>query len=324
MAIAVEAKRPEKRGLLGRFTLGRRDKVITTTNVLLMCLPAVAMLIVFNYLPMFGLVIAFKDYRFAKGIFGSEWVGLNNFRFIFGGAGSGWRLVWHTVFYNLIFIFSGMVGSLALAFLINEVHTTRASRVYQAMAFLPHFVSWVVVGIFANGFLRFDGGIVNKFLILLGIEPLYFYQRPEYWPYILAAVNLWKGVGFGSITYMAGMLGIDDEFYEAAQIDGANRWQQIRYITVPLLIPLIITVTLLSLGGIFRGNLEMFQMMIGNNPLLYSTTDIIDTFVFRSLLTLGSLGLASAAGFFQSVVGLVMILATNWLVRTVNKERALY
>jgi putative aldouronate transport system permease protein len=312
------------RGLRKRFATVRRDKFFTTSNLLLMCLPALAMLFVFNYLPMFGLIIAFKDYRFARGIWGSEWVGLNNFRFIFGGAGTGWRIVVNTVTYNLIFIFSGLVGSLALAFLINEVHKTRASRVYQAMAFLPHFVSWVVVGIFANGFLRYDGGIVNKLLVTLGQERLMFYQSPQYWPYILAVVNLWKGVGFGSIIYMAGMLGIDDEYYEAAQIDGANRWQQVRFITLPLLIPLIITLTLLSLGGIFRGNLEMFQMMVGNNPLLYSTTDIIDTFVFRSLLQLGSLGLASAAGFFQSVVGLVMIMATNWLVRTVNKEQALY
>ena len=180
------------------------------------------------------------------------------------------------------------------------------------------------MGIFANGFLRYDGGLVNKLLLALNMEPLRFYQSPEYWPYIMAVVNLWKGVGFGSITYLAGMLGINDEYYEAAQIDGANRWQQIWFITLPLLIPLIVTITLLSLGGIFRGNLEMFQMMVGTNPLLYSTTDIIDTFVFRSLLSLGSLGMASAAGFFQSVVGLLMILATNWLVRTVNRERALY
>jgi putative aldouronate transport system permease protein len=324
MAIAVEGKQLHKRSLIDRLAAVKKDRFITTTNILLMCVPALAMLIVFNYLPMFGLVIAFKDYRFAKGIWGSEWVGFNNFRFIFGGAGTGWRIVANTVSYNLIFIFTGLVGSLSLAFLINEVHRTRASRVYQAMAFLPHFVSWVVVGIFANGFLRHDGGIVNKLLISLGQEPLRFYQSPQYWPYIMAAVNLWKGVGFGSIVYMAGMLGIDDELYEAAQIDGANRWQQIRFITLPLLIPLIITLTLLSLGGIFRGNLEMFQMMVGTNPLLYSTTDIIDTFVFRALLQLGSLGLASAAGFFQSVVGLVMIVATNWLVRTVNKEQALY
>jgi putative aldouronate transport system permease protein len=314
----------EKTGFLKRFSVGKRDRFITTTNLVLMCLPALAMLIVFNYLPMFGLVIAFKDYRFAKGIFGSEWVGLRNFRFMFSGVGTGWRIIWHTVMYNLIFIFTGLVGSLSLAFLVNEVHTSRMSRVYQALSFLPHFVSWVVVGIFANGFLRYDGGLVNKLLLALNMEPLRFYQEPEYWPFILAVVNLWKGVGFGSITYLAGMLGIDDEYYEAAQIDGANRWQQIRFITLPLLVPLIITITLLSLGNIFRGNLEMFQMMIGTNPLLYSTTDIIDTFVFRSLLSLGSLGMASAAGFFQSVVGLVMIVMTNWLVRTVNRERALY
>ncbi|MDF1512787.1 MAG: ABC transporter permease subunit [Anaerolineae bacterium] len=324
MAVTAKPQQGKKTGFISRFSEGKRDRFITSTNLLLMCLPGLAMLIIFNYLPMFGLVIAFKDYRFARGIFGSEWVGLRNFRFIFGGAGTGWRIVWHTVMYNLIFIFTGLVGSLSLAFLINEVHTSRMSRVYQAMSFLPHFVSWVVVGIFANGFLRYDGGLVTKLLLAIGIDPPRFYQSPEYWPYILAAVNLWKGVGFGSITYLAGMLGISDEYYEAAQIDGANRWQQIRYITLPLLIPLIITITLLSLGNIFRGNLEMFQMMIGTNPLLYSTTDIIDTFVFRSLLSLGSLGMASAAGFFQSVVGLVMIVATNWLVRTINRERALY
>jgi len=312
-------------GVLGKLSAGQRNRVITTFNLVLMCLPALVMLIIFNYLPMFGLVIAFKDYRFAKGIFGSEWVGLNNFRFIFGGAGTGWRVVWHTVTYNLIFIFSGLVGSLTLAFLVNEVHRSRMSRVYQAMSFLPHFVSWVVVGIFANGFLRADGGLINKFLMSFGMaEPIRFYQSPQYWPYILAVVNLWKGVGFGSITYLAGMLGIDDELYEAAAIDGANRWQQIWFITLPLLIPLIITVTLLSLGGIFRGNLEMFQMMVGENALLYSTTDIIDTFVFRSLMRLGSLGMASAAGFFQSVVGLIMILVTNQVVKSVNRERALY
>lgn len=323
MAMSATAK-PKETNIFNRLSRGKRDRFITNINLVLMCLPGLAMLIVFNYLPMFGLVIAFKDYRFAKGIFGSEWVGFRNFRFIFGGAGTGWRIVWHTVMYNLIFIFTGLVGSLSLAFLVNEVHTSRMSRVYQALSFLPHFVSWVVVGIFANGFLRYDGGLVNKFLLALGLEPLRFYQEPQYWPFILAAVNLWKGVGFGSITYLAGMLGIDDEYYEAAQIDGANRWQQIRYITLPLLVPLIITVTLLSLGSIFRGNLEMFQMMIGSNPLLYSTTDIIDTFVFRSLLSLGSLGMASAAGFFQSVVGLFMIVFTNWLVRTINRERALY
>lgn len=304
--------------------LARRQRFITNATLFLMALPGLAMLFIFNYVPMFGLIIAFKDYRFAKGVFGSEWVGFNNFRFLFGAAGSGRRIVFNTVFYNLIFIFTGLVGSLALAFLVNEVHRSRMSRVYQALSFLPHFVSWVVVGIFANGFLRGNGGLVNKLLISLGREPLMFYQSPQYWPYIMAVVNLWKGVGFGSITYLAGMMGIDDEYYEAASIDGANRWQQIWFITLPLLLPLIITVTLLSLGSIFRGNLEMFRMMVGDNPLLYSTTDIIDTFVFRSLLHLGNLGMASAAGFFQSVVGLVMIMLTNWLVRTLNRERALY
>jgi putative aldouronate transport system permease protein len=192
------------------------------------------------------------------------------------------------------------------------------------MAFLPHFVGWVVVGIFGNLFLRTDGGLINNVLLSMGMEPINFYRSPQYWPFIMATVNLWKVLGFGSITYLTGILGISDEYYEAAQIDGANRWQQMWFITLPLLLPLIITVTLLQLGGIFRGNLEMFQQMVGNNPLLYPTTDIIDTFVFRSLLGLGNLGMSGAASLFQSVVGLVMIVLTNWLVRWLREEQALY
>lgn len=301
----------------------KRTRFLTNLSLFTMALPGLAMLFVFNYMPMFGLVIAFKDYRFARGIFGSDWVGFRNFKFIFG-VGMGWRIVGNTVFYNLIFIFSGLVGALLLALLVNEIHQHRLSRVYQAMSFLPHFVGWVVVGIFANLFLRSDGGLINKLLLNLGQQKLNFYQSPQYWPFIMAAINLWKGVGFGSITYLTGILGISDEYYEAAQIDGANRWQQMWFITLPLLMPLIITVTLLQLGGIFRGNLEMFQQMVGNNPLLYPTTDIIDTFVFRSLLNLGNLGMSGAASLFQSVVGLVMIMATNRLVRWLREEQALY
>ena len=301
----------------------KRARLLSNLSLFAMALPGLAMLFVFNYMPMFGLVIAFKDYRFARGIFGSDWVGFRNFRFIFG-VGMGWRIVGNTVFYNLIFVFSGLGGALLLALLVNEIHQHRLSRVYQAMAFLPHFVGWVVVGIFANLFLRTDGGLVNKTLITLGIEKVNFYRSSQYWPFIMAIVNLWKGIGFGSITYLTGILGISDEYYEAAQIDGANRWQQMWFITLPLLLPLIITVTLLQLGGIFRGNLEMFQQMVGNNPLLYPTTDIIDTFVFRSLLNLGNLGMSGAASLFQSVVGLVMIMATNCLVRWLREEQALY
>jgi putative aldouronate transport system permease protein len=306
------------------MTDSTRQKIITNLTLLLMTIPGLAMLIVFNYLPMAGLVIAFKDYRFARGIWGSDWVGLNNFRFLFG-PGMGMRIVRNTVLYNVLFIASGLVGSLTLAILVNEIHKNKLSRIYQAMSFLPHFVSWVVVGIFANFFLRSDGGIINNLIARFGGETLYFYRTPELWPYIMVSINLWKGVGFGTVTYLTGIMGISDEYYEAAQIDGANRWQQIWFITLPMLLPLIITVTLLQLGGIFRGNLEMFNVMVGtNNPMLYSTTDIIDTFVFRSLLQLFNLGMAGAAGLFQSLVGLAMIMVTNWTVKRIRSEQALY
>lgn len=326
MATLAKPQQEERRQfrVFANMSDATRHKVIANLSLFLMTLPGLVMLFIFNYMPMFGLVIAFKDYRFAKGIFGSEWVGFKNFQWLFG-PGMGWRIVRNTVFYNVLFIFSGLVGSLTLAMLVNEIHKNRLSRVYQAMSFLPHFVSWVVVGIFANFFLRSDGGLINKLLESLGSDPVFFYRSAEYWPVILVVVNLWKGVGFGTITYLTGIMGIPEEFYEAAQIDGANRWQQIRHITLPLLLPLVITVTLLQLGGIFRGNLEMFNQMVGtNNPLLYRTTDIIDTFVFRSLLELFNLGMAGAAGLFQSLVGLVMIMVTNWTVKRIRADRALY
>ncbi len=295
------------------------------TNLALttMALPGVILLFAFAYLPMIGLVIAFKDYRFAEGILGSAWVGFENFRFLFG-TDQAWRITRNTLLMNSLFIATSTVASLIIAILMNEVYTSRLSKFYQTMLFFPYFISWVIVSYFVYGFLNGDTGIANQTLTALGAEPVPWYRAPEYWPAILTAANLWNGVGFGSIIYLAGILGIDAQLFEAAKIDGANKWQQIRHIMLPMLLPLIIILVLLAIGRIFNADFGLFFFVPRDTPMLYSTTDVIDTFVYRSLVELGNISMAAAAGFYQSVVGFTMVVVANWIVRRVNADYSLF
>lgn len=295
------------------------------TNLALtsMALPGLILLFVFAYLPMAGLVIAFKDYRFAEGIFGSAWVGFENFRFLFG-TDTAWRITRNTLGMNSIFIITGTVVSLAIAILMNEIYTSKMSKYYQTMLFFPYFISWVIVSYFVFAFLNGSNGIANQMITNLGGERIAWYRSSEYWPWILTLANLWNGVGFGSIIYLAGILGIEPVYFEAAKIDGATKWQQIRYITLPLLLPLVIILVLLAIGRIFNADFGLFFFVPRDNALLYSTTDVIDTFVYRSLVQLGDISMAAAAGFYQSVVGFVMVVLANWIVRRVNPENSLY
>jgi len=300
----------------------QRD-IQTTTALTLMALPGVLMLLVFAYLPMIGLVIAFKDYKFADGILGSAWVGLENFRFLFG-TDQAWRITRNTLLMNALFIVSGTVAALAIAILMNEIYTNRLSKYYQTALFFPHFISWVIVSYFVYGFLGGEGSLVNQFLVSQDVKPIAWYRSPEYWPAILVLVNLWNGVGFGSIVYLAGILGIDPTYFEAAKIDGATKWQQIRYIMLPLLLPLIIILVLLGIGRIFNADFGLFFFVPRDSPQLYSTTDVIDTFVYRSLVELGNISMAAAAGFYQSVVGFILVVLANWTVRKVNEDYSLF
>jgi putative aldouronate transport system permease protein len=302
---------------------GGRRNLQTNLTLSLMALPGVLMLFVFAYLPMVGLVIAFKDYRFADGIWGSAWVGFDNFRFLFG-TDTAWRITRNTLLMNSLFILTSTVASLAIALLMNEVYTSHLSKYYQTMLFFPYFISWVIVSYFVFGFLNGGTGIASKALVALGYEKIEWYREPAYWPIILTLAHLWNGVGFGSIVYLAGMLGIDTAYYEAAKIDGANKWQQIRYITLPLITPLIIILVLLSIGRIFNTDFGLFFFVPRDNPMLYSTTDVIDTFVYRSLVKLGDISMAAAAGFYQSVVGFVLVVLANWLVRRINPDNSLF
>ena len=295
----------------------------TTLALTMMALPGVIMLFVFAYLPMIGLVIAFKDYKFAEGIWGSAWVGLDNFRFLFG-TDQAWRITRNTLLMNSLFIITGTVASLTIAILMNEIYTSKMSKYYQTMLFFPHFISWIIVSYFVFGFLNGDTGLVNKFLKLFGVDTIAWYRAPEYWPGILTLANLWNGVGFGSIVYLAGILGIDTQLFEAAKIDGATKWQQIRYIMLPMLLPLIIILVLLSIGRIFNADFGLFFFVPRDTPMLYSTTDVIDTFVYRSLVELGDISMAAAAGFYQSFVGFVMVVVANWIVRRINQDYSLF
>ncbi len=317
-AARLAQSRPRK---LSRFWHWLRKNA----TLLLMAAPGLLCLLVFSYIPMFGLVIAFKDYRVYQGILGSSWVGLQYVRFLFSTQ-DALRATFNTLFMNAAFIAVGLVVSLSLAILINEIReqSPRFAKIYQSTLFFPYFLSWVIVGYFVFALLNTDSGMLDKLLAHFGIQPIDWYASPQYWPVILILVYLWKSAGFGCVIYLAGIVSINPEYYEAAKIDGASWWQQIRYITLPLLKPIIIITTLLAIGRIFYADFGLFFQVPRDSSLLYPTTDVIDTYVYRSLTTLGDVGMSSAAGFYQAVVGFVLVLASNWLVRRTDPEKAVF
>ncbi|WP_150265183.1 ABC transporter permease [Paenibacillus tepidiphilus] len=291
--------------------------------LLLMLAPAVLFYILFAYVPMAGIVIAFKRYDYAGGIFGSAWNGLDNFRFFFE-SGDAWRVTRNTALYNIAFIVVNNALQIFAAIMLFEVGGKWFRKITQSALFLPYFISWVVVGAIAYNLLNYDIGTVNAVLRGLGLEAIDIYNTPAYWPYILVLVSAWKGLGYGTVMYLAAITSIDTEMYEAAEIDGANIFQRIRKVTIPNLYPTIIILVLLAVGNIFRGDFGMFYNMIGNNGLLFSATDVIDTFVFRSLITSNDIGMSAAAGVFQSVLGFATIMTVNYAVRKYDKDRALF
>jgi putative aldouronate transport system permease protein len=291
--------------------------------LLLMLVPAVAFFLLFAYIPMAGIVIAFKKYDYAGGIFGSPWNGLDNFRFFFE-SGDAWRVTRNTALYNIAFIVVNNVLQIFAAIMLFEVGGKWFRKITQSALFLPYFISWVVVGAIAYNLLNYDIGTVNALLRGLGLEPIDIYNTPAYWPYIMVIVSAWKGLGYGTVMYLAAIAGIDTEMYEAAEIDGANIFQRIIKVTIPNLYPTIIILVLLAVGNIFRGDFGMFYNMIGNNGLLFSSTDVIDTYVFRSLITSNDIGMSAAAGVFQSVLGFATIMSVNYAVRRYDKDRALF
>ena len=290
---------------------------------LLMGAPGFLLLLVFSYLPMFGVIIAFKNYRAVQGIWASEWIGWKNFEFLVRTPDLQ-RITTNTLLLNTIFIITGLIGAIGLALLLNEVRLKFFTRIYQTVIFFPFIISWVIVGYFSFALLNYETGLVNAVVRTLGLEPIPWYNSPQYWPAILTITSLWKGVGYGSVVYLAAMLGINQEYYEAAMLDGASKLQQMRYITLPFLVPIVIITTLLAIGRIFYADFGMFFYVTRDSKLLYSTTDVIDTYVFRALRVNADIGMAAATGLYQSVVGFGLVMLSNWLVKRIDPERSLF
>lgn len=289
----------------------------------LMLLPAILYFIIFHYIPMPGAYVAFVDFNIKKGIFASPFIGLKNFEFLIQN-GDLWRITRNTLLYNAVFLGLGNIIQIVFAIMISEIGNKFFKRFTQSVILLPHFISFVIVGFFAFNLFNYDYGFINNILVSMGGERHEFYSNPYIWKYIIVAFNIWKGTGYGMIVYLATITGISDDIYEAAHIDGANKWKCIRYITLPMLKPTFILLLLFGLGGILRGSFDLFYNLIGTNSVLYPQTDIIDTYVFRCLVGSFNFSLGAAVGFYQSLFGLVLVLSINCLVRKLDPEYALF
>ena len=290
----------------------------------LMMLPALLYLLINNYIPMAGMVIAFKKLNFAKGIWASPWAGLKNFKFLFASK-DAWIITRNTLLYNVAFILVNMVVGIAIAILITEVRNTKLKKVYQSAILLPFLMSMVILSYIVYALLSAENGLVNNSILpLFHIDPIQWYQKPKYWPAILIIAHCWKGVGYGCLIYIASLIGIDPSFYEAARLDGASKWQEITKITLPSLVPTIITLLLLSIGRIFYSDFGLFYQVPMNSGVLFPTTNVIDTYVYRALIEQGNISMSSAAGVYQSLVGFCVVMLSNWIVRKVDKDQALF
>lgn len=291
--------------------------------LLLIMLPSVAFFIIFSYIPMVGVYYAFTKYNVRGGLFGSPFVGLDNFKFLFQ-SGKVWTLTANTILYNAIFIAGGLVLKVSFAIMLAEMSHKLVKKVSQTLMFLPHFVSMVLVGTIAYSLFNYNSGFINTVLTSIGLERFDFYGTPWIWYVIIPLVNFWKGTGYGTVVYLSAIMGISDDLYEAAELDGASFMQQVKHITLPCLRPTIVILLLMDLGGIVRGNFDLFYQLVGNVPLVRSTTEIIDTYVFRAATETFDISRGTAVGLYQSVVGMLMVVGSNWLVRKVEPEMALF
>lgn len=290
--------------------------------LLLMLFPAFALAVIFNYIPMAGVVIAFKKYDYQQGIWGSPWCAFENFRYLII-SNKLWPLTRNTLLYNAAFISIGLFFEVGFAIILNEISHQKLKKAAQSMMFLPHFISWVVVAtIMLNIF--GDHGVLNNILKALGGESLNIYTKAKEWPIVMVLLKVWKSTGYGSVVYLAAIVGISPEIHEAAKIDGANIWQRIFKITIPCLKPTIIIMVLLAVGGIFRGDFGMFYQLVRNNQILLQTADVLDTYVYRSMMSSANMGMSAAAGLYQSVLCFITINLVNFIVKKIEPDYSLY
>lgn len=290
----------------------------------LMMLPGLIYILINNYIPMFGIILAFKSSNLANGIFGGEYIGFKNFEFLFATK-DAFIITRNVILYNLSFIIIGLVVQILVAVMLHEITNTFYSRLYQSIIVIPALISMVIVSYITYGYLSADTGLFNKSILpALGIDPIMWYSEPKYWPFILIFVNIWKNTGFGCIIYLATIVGINPELYEAAKLDGASKIQQIKNITLPMLKPVVITMTILAIGKIFYADFGLFYQVPMDSGALYDVTNTIDTYVYRSLMNIGDIGMSSAAGLYQSLVGFILVIASNLILRKVNPENSLF
>jgi len=295
-----------------------------TMPLLILAVPGLLYFLINSYFPMFGVFIAFKDINYAKGIFGSDWVGFNNFTFLFQTS-DAWIMTRNTLLYNLAFIVFGTICSIFIAIIMYELVSKIYSKLFLSGLVLPSLISMVVLSLLVFAFLNADSGFINHSILRpLGIPEINWYSEPKYWPYLLVIIQLWKTAGYGSIVYFASIAGIDKSIYEAAKIDGAGKLKQIRMITLPLLKPTVIILCLMSIGKIFNSDFGLFYQVPLNAGALYSTTQTIDTYVYRALMQLNDIGMSAAAGLYQSLVGFVLVLVVNAIVKKINSDNALF
>jgi len=303
--------------------LGRRG-LRRYRSLFLLMLPGLLYLLINNYLPMFGLAIAFKDIDFAKGFFGSNWVGFKNFVYLFATS-DALQITRNTILYNIVFIALNNLLAVAFAVLLNEIRSKTGLKVYQSAILIPNLISMVIVSYLVLAFLSSDTGYMNKTILpMLGKDAVSWYNEPKYWPFLLVFINAWKNVGFLTIIYYAAILGIDVEMYEAARMDGASKGKQIFSLTIPQLVPILTMMVLLFVGRIFYADFGLFYQVPLDSGSLYDATNVIDTYVYRGLMQIGDIGMSSAAGFYQSFVGFATVLAANLIVRKISPENALF
>ncbi|KAA1187874.1 MULTISPECIES: ABC transporter permease [Paenibacillus] len=289
----------------------------------LMLLPTLIFFLVNSYFPMVGIYYAFTQFDFNSSMFNSKFVGLQNFEFLWR-SGTLVKLTMNTIGYNIAFIVLGNVLAIACAILLSELNGKWFKKISQSIMFLPYFVSFVILSVIVYNLFNYDSGFLNTMLTQFGLDPVDVYSKPWAWIFLIIIFYLWKNLGYSMVIYLAAITGISDEYYEAAKIDGANIFQRIWYITVPMLKSTFVVLLLFALGSIMKGQFDLFYQLIGNNGLLYNTTDILDTYVYRSLKVTFDVGMATAAGVYQSLFGFVLIMTVNYIIRKINDDYALF
>lgn len=304
----------------------RRTKILKKADIPLyiMAAPVVVLLILFNYLPMGGLILAFKKYNVTQGIWGSAFCGIDNFKFLFASS-DAFLITKNTVLYNVVFIFTNMVLAVVLSLMLSMLRSSKTAKVFQTIYMLPYFLSWAVVAIIVSAFLERSNGYLNYFLQMFGQKGMVdWYQRISIWPFLLVFINAWKGVGYQAVMYLAVISGISSDYYEAAVLDGASRFQQAIYITIPHLRHIVAISLIMAMGGIFRGDFGLFYTVTQDSGVLYPVTNVIDTYIYRGLMNQVNVGMTAAAGLFQSVVGFIFVMLSNKVVTLIDPDSAMF